>query len=111
MASKTTAVSKAFTKTQLVTELAENTNLLKKDVANVLTELGTVIERHLKKRSVGEINLDGLMKLKVQTVPARKAQKNLPNPFKPGETMDVAARPASRKVKILPLKKVKDMVT
>ena len=35
--------------------------------------------------------------------------QNVPNPFKPGETMNVAARPASWKVKILPLKKLKEM--
>jgi hypothetical protein len=33
-----------------------------------------------------------------------------PNPFRPGETMDVAAKAASRKVKVLPLKKLKAMI-
>ena len=32
------------------------------------------------------------------------------NPFKPGELMDVAARPASNKVKVRPLKGLKEMV-
>ena len=41
--------------------------------------------------------------------PARPAKKNVPNPFKPGELMDVAAKPASIRVKVLPLKKLKDM--
>jgi hypothetical protein len=41
--------------------------------------------------------------------PARKAQKGVPNPFRPGELMDVAAKPASIRVKALPLKKLKDM--
>ena len=31
------------------------------------------------------------------------------NPFRPGETMDVKAKPASTSVKVLPLKKLKDM--
>ncbi|RMG39963.1 MAG: DNA-binding protein, partial [Candidatus Dadabacteria bacterium] len=42
--------------------------------------------------------------------PARPARKNVPNPFKPGEFMDVAARPASWRVKVTPLKKLKEMV-
>ena len=42
---------------------------------------------------------------------ARKAQKGVPNPFRPGETMDVAARPASVQVKVRPLKKLKDMAS
>jgi hypothetical protein len=41
--------------------------------------------------------------------PAQRAKKGVPNPFKPGETMDVAAKPASVRVRITPLKKLKDM--
>ncbi len=43
-------------------------------------------------------------------VPARKARKGVPNPFRPGEMMDVAARAAFMKVKVRPLKNLKDMV-
>lgn len=107
---KLTAVKEKFTKTQLLNELVAKTELSKKDVANVLDELGDIIERHVKKRSVGEFTLPGLLKIKTVKKPAQKARKNVPNPFKPGELMDVAAKPASTKVKIMPLKKLKDMV-
>ena len=33
----------------------------------------------------------------------------MPNPFRPGETMDANAKPASSSLKVLPLKKLKDM--
>ena len=33
----------------------------------------------------------------------------MPNPFRPGEVMDVAAKPATTKVKVQPLKKLKEM--
>jgi len=79
-------------------------------VSSVLDELGDIIERHVKKRAVGEFTLPGLLKIKTVKKPAQKARKNVPNPFKPGELMDVAAKPASTKVKVLPLKKLKDMV-
>jgi hypothetical protein len=72
-------------------------------------ELENVIERHVKKRSVGEFTLPGLLKIKTVKKPAQRARKGVPNPFKPGETMDVAAKPASTRVKITPLKKLKDM--
>ena len=49
------------------------------------------------------------MKIKVVKKPAQRARKNVPNPFRPGETMDVTAKPASASVKVLPLKKLKDM--
>ena len=52
----------------------------------------------------------GLLKVKVVQTPARPARKGVPNPFRPGEIMDVAAKPARRKVKILPLKKLKAMI-
>ncbi len=107
---KLTAVKEKFTKTQLVNELVEKTELSKKDIASVLDELGDIIERHVKKRAVGEFTLPGLLKIKTVKKPAQKARKNVPNPFKPGELMDVAAKPASTKVKVLPLKKLKDMV-
>jgi nucleoid DNA-binding protein len=106
---KITAVKEKFTKTQILNEIADNTGLSRKEVTAVLDELCIVIERHVKKRSVGEFTLPGLLKIKTVKKPAQKARKNVPNPFRPGETMDVAAKPASTKVKVLPLKKLKDM--
>ena len=108
-ARKITAVKEKFTKTQILNEIADNTGLSRKEVTAVLEELNVVIERHVKKRSVGEFTLPGLLKIKTVKKPAQKARKNVPNPFRPGETMDVAAKPASTKVKVLPLKKLKDM--
>ncbi len=108
-ARKTTAIAEKFSKTQLLNELAETTGLARKDVNAVLEELTVLIERHVKKRAVGEFILPGLLKIKTIKKPAQKARKNVPNPFRPGETMDVAAKPASTKVKVLPLKKLKDM--
>jgi nucleoid DNA-binding protein len=107
---KLTALKEKFTKTQLINELVEKTELSKKEVASVLDELGDIIERHVKKRAIGEFTLPGLLKIKTVKKLAQKARKNVPNPFKPGELMDVAAKPASTKVKVLPLKKLKDMV-
>jgi hypothetical protein len=45
----------------------------------------------------------------VQDKPATEAATR-PNPFKPGEMMDVKAKPARRVVKVRPLKNLKDMV-
>ena len=106
---KVTAVREKFTKTQLLNEIADNTGLTRKEVAAVLDELGLVIERHVKKRAVGEFTLPGLSKIKTVKKPAQKARKGVPNPFRPGETMDVADKPESTKVKVTPLKKLKDM--
>jgi len=111
MAAKIKARQAAVTKTQLLNEIAENTDLTKKQVASVLEELASVIEGHIKKRAVGQFTLPGLLKIKTVKKPAQKARKNVPNPFKPGETMDIAAKPASVRVKVLPLKKLKEMAS
>ena len=42
------------------------------------------------------------MKTKVVKKPPRRAPKNVPNLFRPGETMDVA-KPDSTSVKVVPL--------
>ena len=99
-----------MTKTQMFSEIAESTELSKKQVASVFDALESVIERHVRRGSVGSCTIPGLMKVKTLKKPARKAKKNVPNPFRPGELMNVKAKPASTRVKILPLKKIKDMV-
>lgn len=107
---KRPAVKQKYTKSAILGEIADNTDLTKKQVDAVLEELSTVIERHLKKGGAGEFTLPGLLKIKTVKKPARKARKGVPNPFRPGETMDIAAKPASTKVKVLPLKGLKEMV-
>jgi nucleoid DNA-binding protein len=106
---KATAVKKPMTKSELLNDLAESCELSRKQVAAVLDGLGDAIERHIKKRGVGQFTLPGLLKVKAVKKPASPAKKGVPNPFKPGETMDVPAKPASVRVRVTPLKKMKDM--
>ena len=104
------AIKQKYTKTQILDDIATTTNLSKKQVGAVLDQLTTLIERHVKPRGAGEFTLPGLLKIKAVKKPARKARKNVPNPFKPGEFMDVAAKPATIKAKVLPLQRLKNMV-
>lgn len=103
------AIKDAFTKSALYAHISEETGLARKDVAKVFESLGDVIEGHVKSRGAGEFKVPGLLKIKVNKKPATKARKNVPNPFRPGELMDVSAKPARKVVKILPLKALKDM--
>lgn len=102
--------TEAMTKTQMMSDIAETTGLTRGQVSSVFTALEDVIERHVRKGAVGFVTVPGLMKIKTIQKPAQKAKKNVPNPFRPGEMMDVKAKPASTRVKVLPLKKLKDMV-
>lgn len=106
-AKKLTAITDRYTKTQIVTEIADNTELSKKQVNAVLDELNDLIERHIKKRSCGEFLLPGMLKVVTVKKPARKARKGI-NPFTGEETV-FKAKPASTAVKVRPLKKLKDM--
>ncbi|NQT11921.1 MAG: HU family DNA-binding protein [Planctomycetes bacterium] len=103
-------VKKPPTKTQILTSIAESTGLAKKDVAAVFDALAAEIKKNLGNRGAGSFALPGLLKIEKKKVPARPAKKGVPNPFKPGELMDVAARAAYNKVKVRPLKTLKDMV-
>jgi len=107
-AKKSAAIQDKYTKTQILNTISEKTGLTRKEVSSVLNELGDLIERHIKKRSVGEFTLPGLLKIKTVKRPARPARKNVPNPFRPGEFMDIPKKPASTRVKVLPLKKLKE---
>jgi nucleoid DNA-binding protein len=105
-ARKVTALQDKMTKTQIMASVADSTGLTKKQVGDVLTELETLIERSIKKRSVGEFTLPGLMKITTVKKPAVKARKGI-NPFTGEETM-FKAKPASVAVKVRPLKKMKE---
>lgn len=98
-----------MTKTELLESLSTGSELTKKQVSQILDLLGEVIGKQLGKKGTGTFILPGLLKITRVTKPARKAGKK-PNPFKPGEMMDVKARPAHNVVKVRPLKKLKEMV-
>lgn len=102
-------IKDAYTKSALYAHISEDTGLSRIDVAKVFNSLYDVIEGHIKSRGAGEFKVPGLLKIKVTKKPATKARKNVPNPFRPGEFMDVAAKPARKVVKVLPLKALKDM--
>ncbi len=105
-----TKAQKALTKTEILNNIADDAGLRKKEVAAVFDALSDQIKKSLARRGPGAFTIPGLLKIEKKHVPARKAKQGVPNPFKPGELMDVAARPASNKVKVRPLKNLKDMV-
>ena len=113
MAKKKTTKKKAAakkngppSKSQILSQIADRTELPKRDVAAVFDELETVMTKSLKQNK--EFNLPGLCKMVVKKKPARKARKGR-NPFT-GEEIMIKAKPASKQVKIRPLKKLKEAV-
>ena len=96
MAAKKTS---APTKSDILAAISKDTGLSKKQVGSVFESLGTVIKRSLKGH--GLFTLPGLAEMKVVRKPATKAREGV-NPF--------TAKPASKKVRIMPLKNLKGMV-
>lgn len=108
-AKKVKAIKDPMTKTQVLDAIAGDTGLTKKDVSSVIDSLGDVIHGHVKKGGAGLFSVPGLMKIKTVRKPATKARKGV-NPFT-GEPTVFKAKPARTVVKILPLKKLKDMAS
>ena len=106
-ARKTTAIRERYSKTEIVNELAINSGLNRKQVNTLLDELAVLVSRHVKKRSVGEFVLAGLIKITTVKRPAKKAREAI-NPFT-GELTRFKAKPASVAVKVHALKGLKDM--
>ena len=96
----------APTKSEILNHIAKNTGLSRKQVSGVFDSLNGVIKKSL--RGNGLFTMPGLLKLKVVKKPATKAREGV-NPFT-GEKMMFKAKPASKKVRAMPLKALKQMV-
>jgi len=101
------AVKNRYSKSEILTNIADSTGLPRKSVGSVLDALDGLVARHISARGCGEFVLPGLLKILTVKKPARKARKGI-NPFTGEETM-FKAKPASIAVKIRPLKRVKEM--
>lgn len=101
--------TKPATKSEILQNIADSTGLTRKEVSGVLDALGNEIKKGVGSRGPGAFAIPGLCKIVVLRKPATKAATR-PNPFKPGEMMEVKAKPARKVVKIRPLKNLKDMV-
>ena len=107
---RASARKKSMTKSDLLNAMATDTDLTPREVSSVLDSLSAQISRSLGRRGAGVFTLPGLVKIEKKKVPARKARRGVPNPFRPGELMDIPAKPATTKVKVRPLKNLKAMI-
>ena len=104
--SKSEKWPKKRTKKALYAHLAAKTGLTSAEVADVMKELERAIAGDLAENGPGEFTLPGLLKMTAVTRPAVRSRTGV-NPFTGEETV-FKARPASRAVKIRPLKKLKE---
>ena len=106
---KLTAIASKQTKTQIIQAIAEDTELTRKQVSAVFDSLAELIQRNMQKRGSGEFSIPQAgIKIRRVRKPARKARMGR-NPAT-GETIKIAAKPASTVVKVAALKALKDTI-
>lgn len=99
-------ISEALTKSGLVAHLSEQSGVEAKNVRAVLAALEQAVAGSIHKKGAGQFTLPGLLKVTSQAVAAKPKRKGV-DPFTKEERW-FAAKPASVRVKIRPLKKLKD---
>jgi len=99
-------IKDALSKSGLVAHIAEASGVAARDVRAVLAALDGAVAGSVHKKGAGSFTLPGFLKITAISVPAKPKRKGI-NPFTKEEQW-FAAKPASTKVKIRPLKKLKD---
>jgi nucleoid DNA-binding protein len=95
-----------LSKSSLVSHIVEQSGVDSKSVKAVLASLEGAISASVHKKGAGTFTLPGLLKITAVAVAAKPKRKGK-DPFT-GEERVFAAKPASVKVKVRPLKKLKD---
>ena len=99
-------IKTAFNKTSLAAHLAEQTGLEPKAAKAFMAALEATVLASVHKKGLGEFTLPGLMKVSALHVPAKKKRVGI-DPFTKVERT-FAAKPATTKIKVRALKKLKD---
>ena len=99
-------VKETLTKSALINLVATQNDLPRKTAAAVYATLEAVFLGSVHPRGVGEFTLPGLLKVSLRKVPARRAGTLVRNPAT-GEMIKGAAKPASVRVSIRALSKLK----
>ena len=99
-------IKEAFGRATLIAHLAGEADTEPKVVKRVMAALEATILASLHKKGVGGFTLPGLLKISAVQVPAKKKRRGI-DPFTKVER-DFAAKPATVKLKVRSLKKLKD---
>ena len=99
-------IKEALGKSGLVSHISEQTGVASRDVRAVLASLEGAVHGSVSKKGAGTFTLPGLLKITAVNVPAKPKRKGI-NPFTKEEQW-FAAKPATTKLKIRALKKLKD---
>lgn len=99
-------VKETLNKTTLVAHVAQASGVEPKAVKAVMAALEETVLASVNRKGAGAFVLPGLLKVTAVAVPAQKARKGI-NPFTKEPTV-FKAKPATVKLRVRPLKKLKD---
>jgi nucleoid DNA-binding protein len=105
---KATPATTRRSRTDVIRQIAEATDLKPGKVKDVFGTLTALMAADLGKKGCGEFNFNGLMKLKAVNKPATPARRGR-NPFT-GQEIMIKAKPASRKVRVRALRGLNSMI-
>lgn len=102
-------IKEALSKSGLIAHIAETSGVAAKDVRSVMSALDGAVRASMSKKGAGSFTLPGLLKITSVSVPAKPKRKGI-NPFTKEEVW-FAAKPASVKVRVRPMKNLKEAAT
>lgn len=103
-------IKQTLTKSALLTLIAEQNGITRKQAGDVLATIENVMFGSVHPNGSGQFILPGVLKVTLRKVPARKAGTLIRNPAT-GEMMKAAAKPATVRVKVRALSKLKNAAT
>ena len=106
-ARRSPAITKRLRKGDLISNIADETKLSKRQVSDVLDALEDNIERSLRVRGAKQFQLGGLFRISAVKVKARKERQG--RNIQSGEPIVIPAKPAHWDVKIKAFKKLRNM--
>lgn len=99
-------IKETMTKSALLNLIAEKNDISRKQAGEILATIEGAMMGSVHPNGAGEFTLPGVLKITLRKVPARKAGTLIRNPAT-GEMMKAAAKPATVRVKVRALSKLK----
>lgn len=102
-----TPIKEKFTQSTLAQYLETHSGVERRQVKKILKSLEATVFGSLHRKGRGEFMWPGVCKFVAKDIPAKKGGEKKKNQFT-GEMYVTKAKPATRKVKVRPMKKLKD---
>lgn len=99
--------AKSISNSDLYRSIAEATGLTVREVKAVFAALRQIVVKSLGSKGPGVIEIPGICKFRVKTLPAKSGRSHVKNPFT-GKLMNIPAKPSRRVIKVIPSKMLKE---